>query len=114
MISRTFIFSLFSVAVTFQAWGQQPQSPGGGGQTPQTPGAPAQAAPPDANQVQPPRELPSDSIRPNYVLGPNDQILIRAPGAEEINERPFRIDSEGYINLPLIGRIRAGGLNQQQ
>jgi polysaccharide export outer membrane protein len=60
-----------------------------------------------------PRELPPDSIRPNYVLGPNDQILIRA-NAEEINEKPFRIDSEGFINLPLIGRVHAGGMSQQE
>ena len=66
------------------------------------------------NQNQPPAELPADSIRPNYVLGPNDQFLIRAPRVEEINERPFRIDAEGFINLPLIGRVRAGGLTVQQ
>jgi polysaccharide biosynthesis/export protein len=60
-----------------------------------------------------PRELPPDSIRSNYVLGPNDQILIRS-NLEEINEKPFRIDSEGYINLPLIGRVHAGGMSQQE
>ena len=77
---------------------------------------PGQVAPTptQTNPTQPPAELPPDSIRPNYVLGPNDQILIRAPGIDEINERPFRIDAEGFINLPLIGRIRIGGLNQQQ
>jgi polysaccharide export outer membrane protein len=52
-------------------------------------------------------------IRPDYVLGPNDQILIRAPQAEEINERPFRIDSDGFITLPIIGRLRAAGLTLQ-
>ena len=68
-----------------------------------------------ANQAPPPAELPPDSIRPNYVLGPNDQFQIRVtPVVEEINERPFRIDAEGFINLPLVGRIRAGGLTQQQ
>jgi len=61
-----------------------------------------------------PRELPQDAIRPNYVLGPNDQVLVRAPEVEEINERPFRIDAEGNINLPLLGRIRAGGMTVQE
>jgi len=61
-----------------------------------------------------PRELPQDSIRPNYVLGPNDQVLIRAPEVEEINEKPFRIDAEGNINLPLLGRLRAGGMTVQE
>ena len=61
-----------------------------------------------------PRELPPDSIRPNYELGPSDQILIRSPQAEEINEKPFRIDSEGNLNLPLVGRIHAAGMTQQE
>lgn len=52
-------------------------------------------------------------IRPNYVLGSNDQILIKVPQAEEINERPFRIDTEGFINLPLVGRVKAAGLTVQ-
>ena len=61
-----------------------------------------------------PRELPQDSIRPNYVLGSNDQVLVRARDVEEINEKPFRIDAEGSINLPLLGRIRAGGMTVQE
>jgi polysaccharide export outer membrane protein len=88
---------------------QQPPVPGAAGQRPPSP-----AVPGNANPTQPPRELPPDSIRPNYVLGPNDQVLIRAPQAEEINDKPFRIDSEGFINLPIVGRIRAGGLTQQE
>ncbi|HLG99542.1 MAG TPA: polysaccharide biosynthesis/export family protein [Bryobacteraceae bacterium] len=79
------------------------------GQTPAQPGAPSQNAP----GVQQPRELPPDSIRPNYVLGPNDQILIRTQ-AEEINEKPFRIDADGNINLPLLGRVHAGGMTVQE
>lgn len=80
------------------------QQPGAAGQPPQTPPAQAQA----------PRELPPDTLRPDYVLGPNDQILIRAPEAEEINERPFRIDAEGFINLPLLGRVKAGGMTVRE
>jgi polysaccharide export outer membrane protein len=63
------------------------------------------------NQAAPPRELPPDTIRPNYVLGPDDQILIRS-NAEEINEKPFRIDADGNINLPLVGKIHAEGMSQ--
>ncbi len=79
----------------------------------QTPVQPPAAGGQNPNQAAPPRELPPDSIRPNYVLGPNDQILIRA-SAEEINEKPFRIDSEGNINLPLVGRVHAAGMTQQE
>jgi polysaccharide biosynthesis/export protein len=102
---------LFLSAASFFVQAQPPQQR-----------APAQAQnpqrPENANPAeQPPtipRELPQDAIRPNYVLGPNDQVLVRAPEVEEINERPFRIDAEGNINLPLLGRVRAGGMSVQE
>lgn len=71
----------------------------------------AQNTPAQAGSPQNPNAAPM--IRPNYVLGPNDQLLIRAPQAAEINERPFRIDADGFINLPLVGRVRAGGMMVQ-
>lgn len=55
----------------------------------------------------------ANAVRPDYTLGPDDQILIRAPQVAEINERPFRIDAEGFIELPIVGRVRAGGLTLQ-
>jgi polysaccharide biosynthesis/export protein len=101
-----FALSMFAVA---RASAQQPPAGQPAGDTGQNPNqaAPNQAAPTT-------KELPPDSIRANYVLGPNDQILLRVPQAEEINEKPFRIDAEGYINLPLVGRVRAEGLSQQE
>jgi polysaccharide export outer membrane protein len=51
-----------------------------------------------------------NAVRPDYELGPNDQILIGVPELDEINQRPFRIDADGFINLPLIGRVKAAGL----
>ncbi len=92
------------------AFGQQPlgqQPPGGAAQSPNQGGNPAQTA--GAAQ-----QLPPDTVRPNYVLGPNDQILIRAPEAEEINQKPFRIDGDGNINLPLVGRIHVAGMTLQE
>jgi polysaccharide export outer membrane protein len=53
------------------------------------------------------------SVRPDYVLGPNDQILLRVPQSDEINERPFRVATDGFIELPLVGRVRAEGLTVQ-
>lgn len=64
-------------------------------QTPQTPAGPAQMM---------------QSVRPDYELGPNDQFMIGVPQAQEINQRPFRIDSDGFIDLPLVGRVHAAGL----
>ena len=53
------------------------------------------------------------SVRSDYTLGPNDQILIRSPQSEEINEKPFRIDTQGFLSLPVVGRVRAEGLTVQ-
>lgn len=53
---------------------------------------------------------PAEGLRPNYVLRPGDQILIRAFEMEEISERPFRIDGDGFVNLPVLGRMKCGGV----
>jgi polysaccharide export outer membrane protein len=71
---------------------------------------------PPANTPNPESQnlLPADTLRPNYVLGPNDQILVRAPEAEEIDNRPFRIDGDGNINLPLVGHLHVAGMSLQE
>ena len=109
---------LIATALSYHAYAQQavptPAQGAGTGQNP--PENSNQAAP--SNQLPgsqlPSNQLPNDAIRPNYVLGTNDQILVRAPNADEINEKPFRIDSEGNINMPLLGRVHAGGLTVQE
>jgi protein involved in polysaccharide export with SLBB domain len=53
------------------------------------------------------------AIRPDYRLGPNDQILIRS-SAEELNERPFRVEADGFLTLPLVNRVQAGGRTVQE
>ena len=106
-----------SLLVSLSIFCVQAQPPQPGGQpVPQQGQNPQRPAENNPNQ-QPPalaRELPQDAIRPNYVLGPNDQVLIRAPQAEEINEKPFRIDADGNVNLPLLGRLRVGGMTVQE
>ena len=52
----------------------------------------------------------TNQLRPSYTLGPNDQIMIRATEVEEISEKPFRIEEDGFVNLPLVGRLQASGL----
>jgi polysaccharide export outer membrane protein len=90
-------------------WAQQaPTAPAGQAQPQGGPPNPATQSTPQPNQ------LPPDTVRPNYVLGPNDQILVRAPEAEELDNRPFRIDGDGNLNLPLVGRIHAGGMTLQE
>src|SRR5262245_6437860 len=51
---------------------------------------------------------------PYYILGPNDEIVILALDAEDIANKPIRITTSGDINLPLVGRIHAAGMNLEQ
>jgi polysaccharide export outer membrane protein len=67
-----------------------------------------------AGQVQQnPNQGQLTTVRSDYTLGPNDQVLIRSPQSEEINEKPFRIDTQGFLSLPVVGRVRAEGLTVQ-
>ena len=82
-----------------------------------TPNAPQiiQLTPQDTTQTTPQRtEAAIESIRPTYVLGSGDQIVIRAFEVEEISDKPFRIDSAGDIDLPLLGKVHAAGLTLEQ
>jgi polysaccharide biosynthesis/export protein len=47
--------------------------------------------------------------RSDYVLGSDDEISIHARDADEISNKPMRIDGRGEINVPMLGRIRAAG-----
>jgi polysaccharide export outer membrane protein len=49
-----------------------------------------------------------------YILGPDDQVALLVPDADELNTRAFRIDRAGDIDLPLIGRMHAAGLTAGQ
>ena len=52
-----------------------------------------------------------------YVLGPDDEIMIRgieAPDISDKPDKPFLIGTNGDITLPLIGRVKAGGLTVEQ
>lgn len=54
------------------------------------------------------------SSAPNYVLGVDDQIVIHAFQAEEISDKPIGIGADGFIDLPMIGRVHAAGMTVQQ
>jgi polysaccharide biosynthesis/export protein len=49
-----------------------------------------------------------------YVLGPDDEITIRGIEAPEVSDKPVLIGTNGNITLPLIGRVKAGGLTVEQ
>ena len=61
-------------------------------------------------------QQPKTAVQPDsgYVLGPDDQIVIRAIDAPEISDKPILIGTNGNITLPLIGRVKAGGLTVEQ
>ena len=49
-----------------------------------------------------------------YVLGPNDQINVTVTELPEFNGKSYRIDEDGTVSLPLLGRVQAGGLTLGQ
>lgn len=49
-----------------------------------------------------------------HLLGPEDQIVIHALHAQEISDKPVRVDPDGNIRLPLIGEIHAAGMTLGQ
>jgi polysaccharide export outer membrane protein len=64
---------------------------------------------PTVTTLGPVRDLPS-----NYTLRADDQITIHALDAEEISDKPVRIATNGTVELPYIGRVRAAGLTVEQ
>ena len=52
----------------------------------------------------------ADPASDSSALGPDDQIIVRALHVPEIGDKPIRIEADGSIHLPLIGRVQAGGL----
>jgi polysaccharide export outer membrane protein len=62
------------------------------------------------------QEPPSSAapLPSGYVLGPDDQILIRALEGLDLGDKPVLIGTNGNITLPLVGRIQAAGLTVEQ
>lgn len=45
-----------------------------------------------------------------YVLGPGDEIMIQGPELDEVVNRPYTVEPDGEVRLPILGEIRAAGL----
>jgi polysaccharide biosynthesis/export protein len=50
----------------------------------------------------------------SYVLGPGDEITIWVRDLEEVGRKPVRIENDGFVSIPLAGRVEASGLTAPQ
>ena len=55
-----------------------------------------------------------DESRKTYLLGPQDVLTIHAPNAPDLSDKPLRVDQDGELKLPMVGRIHAGGMTVEQ
>ena len=56
----------------------------------------------------------NSQVRSTYLLGPEDELQITGPELEELNNKTVRVDGEGEIQVPLVGRVHVGGMTVQQ
>jgi polysaccharide export outer membrane protein len=61
-------------------------------------------------------QLPAkgDPVRSSYVLGPDDQIIIQVSDVPDISGKPQRLDPNGDLRLPMVGRLHAAGMTLEQ
>jgi polysaccharide biosynthesis/export protein len=53
-------------------------------------------------------------VRSTYLLGPDDQLDISGPELSEGDNKPVRVDGDGDIQAPLVGRVHVAGLTVQE
>jgi polysaccharide export outer membrane protein len=53
-------------------------------------------------------------VRSTYLLGPDDQLEISGPELSELANKRVRVDGDGDIEVPLVGRVHVSGLTAQQ
>src|ERR1700745_153806 len=69
------------------------------------------ASPPEATQT---KANCDGQVRSTYLLGPDDVVEISGPELDEQTTKPMRIDGDGDIQVPLVGRVHVAGLTVQQ
>jgi|SRR5271157_3627154 len=52
--------------------------------------------------------------RSSYVLGVDDQLVIQVNDLDEIKDRAIRVDMQGNIRLPIVGRLHIAGLTVEE
>src|SRR5579883_1857819 len=48
------------------------------------------------------------------IIGPADTMSITVLNCDEISSKPWKVSINGELNLPLVGRIQAGGKTVEQ
>lgn len=61
-----------------------------------------------------PAAVHTGPIETTYVLGVEDQLSVHIVDLEEVSDKPVRIDPNGYVEMPLLGRLHAAGLSVEQ
>jgi polysaccharide export outer membrane protein len=70
---------------------------------------PAPALPPQAPAA-PAAPQTSDAAIARYLIGPQDLLKITVLDEAELTNN-YRVDSDGFITFPYVGRVLASGLN---
>ena len=60
------------------------------------------------------RSILNNRIGPNYVIGPEDELSISVFDVPELKSLSAEVGNDGTITVPLLGRIKAAGLTQEQ
>src|SRR6266436_474978 len=66
---------------------------------------------PESDQPKPKCDNQIHSI---YLLGSDDQLEISGPELNDVANKPIRIDGDGNMQVPLVGRVHVSGLTAQQ
>jgi polysaccharide biosynthesis/export protein len=89
---RVLLISLTSLVLVARAAAQSPSAP-------------------ESNEL---KSKCSSQVRSTYLLGPDDQLEISGPDLTDVANKPMRIDGDGNIQAPLVGRVHVSELTVQQ
>ena len=99
------LWMLLAPAAAPAAWAQQPS------QRQQQPGpTPDVALPKPAAPGQQPAPI---AVGDQYVIGPQDTLMITVIDESDLTAK-YRVDTDGSITLPYLGRIPAAGLSVEE
>jgi polysaccharide biosynthesis/export protein len=99
LVSRTAMLFLAAPALTVGAFGQA---------------AAATDAAAKADKTAPLSAPCTVQVRSTYQLGPDDELTISAPELDVQQGKTFRVDGEGDLQVPMVGRVHVAGMTVQQ